>query len=168
MEEIYREILNKFKERIDEGKADPLDKDFYETPMIVESLDDLDFIILKNLIKQSESENRHYNIEIDFDSLISKIFTAPGYLEKELILRKIFSFQDVNSVFVKHEDETVSYIEEREIQKLTNIRTSFDDEVESVLYCQLMPYFSCTLYDDSIILQIQISKTYIDNLFNLH
>lgn len=166
MEEIYREILKKSEEKIDKGEFDLLDKYFYETPMSVRRLDQLDFIILKILIKQSESKN--YNVEIEFDALVSKIFTTPGYLENELILRRIFSFQYVNSAFIKHEDETVSYIEERDISRLTDIRDLFDDEVVSVMYCQLMPYFNCKIFDDSIILQLQISKTYIDNLFNLH
>lgn len=168
MEETYRDILEIIEEKLRNSQSDSIDKNFYETPLSVRDLDNLDFIILKAIINQTRPDDPNYDIDIEFDTLVSKIFATPGYLEYELVLRRIIKYLNVNSVFLKHEDETVSYVKERDVSKLTDIQELFEEGAVSVLLCRLMPYFSSIISGDSVFLKISISEKYIDSLFNLH
>lgn len=170
MRNTYSMILDHIKERLKEEQTDYYDDYFSHTPLEVECLDALDFVILKSLIKQASiDEDNNYIIYSNVETIVSKMFVSPGYCEYELVIFRIVRYQDVNSLFLKYHDESTSYVPKLEAYSLNGLKYFLDEdeEIESVSFCKLMPNFKIEFVDEEVILRITIDKRYIDNLFNL-
>lgn len=160
-ESTITKMIKHMKSKINEQQSTPNNKEFYDLLPKVDSLNELDFIIIGKLLQLDESM-QGFDEPLPLSLIVNEVFLSAGDLEYSLVLKSIVRLANTNFIFEKKPNgltQLISY--EKYHESICNSKPMERH------FGRVLSYDQHTFFDEEFFLELHLNKTVLELLLKL-